>query len=108
MRGYNDTLVLSLLVNQDSYGYEISQRITEMTGGTYSIKETTLYSTFTRLEKQGYISSYEGTVTQGRRRMYYTITQEGRVYYKEKCEEWGQIKDVIDIFTKETTHATDY
>ena len=44
IRGYNDTMILYLLLDGDSYGYEISRNIREITGGRYIMKETTLYS----------------------------------------------------------------
>ena len=49
MRGYNDSIILSLLAEGDSYGYEISRSIQERTGNAYSMRETTLYSAFNRL-----------------------------------------------------------
>ncbi len=101
IRGYNDTIVLYLLLEKDSYGYEIGSEVKDLSGGMYTIKETTLYSTFTRLEKNGYIKSYDGEVTFGRKRTYYSITPKGRVYYEEKCAEWHIVKQVIDVFTKE-------
>ncbi|MBO1687926.1 PadR family transcriptional regulator, partial [Clostridium butyricum] len=42
IRGYNDTMILYLLLDGDSYGYEISRNIREITGGRYIMKETTL------------------------------------------------------------------
>lgn len=98
IRGYNDTIILYLLMDGDSYGYEISKRIREISEGKYIIKETTLYSAFSRLEKNGYIVSYPGTETNGRKRTYYRITDAGRAYYREKCEEWHLTKDVIERF----------
>lgn len=98
IRGYNDPLILSLLINGDSYGYEISKRIKDKTKGKYIIKETTLYSTFNRLSKNGYIRSYPGTETFGKRRTYYAITAEGLDYYLEKEKEWEITKEVIDLF----------
>ena len=100
IRGYNDTIILHLLTEGDSYGYEISKEIQSRSGGLYIIKETTLYSAFSRLEKQGYISSYYGEETFGRRRTYYKITPTGRRYYREKCREWQDTKQLIDTFTK--------
>ena len=38
IRGYNDTIILSLLMNGDSYGYEISKKIREGTQEIYIIK----------------------------------------------------------------------
>ena len=86
IRGYNDTFILFLLLDAPSYGYEISRQIRLLTDGKYIIKETTLYSAFTRLEKNGYIESFYGDETGGRRRTYYRITPAGRTYYAEKCE----------------------
>lgn len=101
IRGYNDTIILYLLLERESYGYEISKNIKELSEGKYIMKETTLYSAFNRLESNGYIESFYGEETFGKRRTYYRITPRGRGYYKEKCEEWSLTKDVINRFIKE-------
>lgn len=98
MRGYNDLMILALLKHSDSYGYEISRQIKEISEDKYVMKETTLYSAFTRLEKLGYITSYFGTETNGKRRTYYRITELGMAFYQEKCEEWTLVKEVVDKF----------
>lgn len=99
IRGYNDTIILSILKDKDSYGYEISKQIQTLSDACYIIKETTLYSAFSRLEKNGYITSYYGDESYGKRRTYYRITDTGKIYYKEKCEEWELTKKVINRFT---------
>lgn len=98
IRGYNDTIILCLLWEEPSYGYEISKRIKEMSSEKYIIKETTLYSAFNRLERNGYVTSFWGDETNGRRRTYYRITESGRAYYREKCREWRITKEVIENF----------
>lgn len=100
IRGYNDTIILYLLLDEPSYGYEISKRIRELSEERYIIKETTLYSAFSRLEKNGFITSFYGDETGGKRRTYYRITQEGKEYYREKCEEWVLTKDVVECFIR--------
>ena len=40
IRGYNDTFILYLLLEEASYGYEISKRIRELSEEKYIIKET--------------------------------------------------------------------
>jgi len=92
---------LYLLLDNDSYGYEISKQIKGLSGEKYIIKETTLYSAFSRLEKNGYIESYFKDETFGKRRTYYKITEAGINYYKEKCIEWEITKEVINQFIKE-------
>lgn len=101
IRGYNDTMILRLLRDGPSYGYEISKRIRSLTDEKYLIKETTLYSAFTRMEKNGYIESYQQTADNGKKRTYYRITDAGCVYYREKCEEWTLTKDVVERFIEE-------
>lgn len=98
IRGYNDTIILYLLLEKPSYGYGISKKIRELSMEKYIIKETTLYSAFNRLEKNGYVTSFFGNETNGKRRTYYQITEEGKAYYKEKCNEWHVTKEVIEKF----------
>ncbi|MDR3596661.1 PadR family transcriptional regulator [Clostridium sp.] len=108
IRGYNDTIILSLLLQSDSYGYEISKNIRSISNEQYIIKETTLYSAFNRMEKNGYIQSYYGEESQGKRRTYFRITPAGIEYYKEKCDEWRITKDVINKFVKELNENGNY
>ena len=100
IRGYNDTIILYSLLDGPSYGYEISKQIRERTEEKYVMKETTLYSTFARLEKNGYIESFHGSETFGKRRTYYRITEKGRAYYREKCEEWRLTNEVESLFVR--------
>ena len=98
IRGYNDTIILFTLLDRESYGYEISKKIRKITDEKYIIKETTLYSAFTRLSKKGYIIAYPGEETFGKKRTYYKITSEGLAFYLEKEKEWEVTKEVVDKF----------
>jgi len=97
IRGYNDIMILCLLLDGDSYGYEISKRINEITEEKYKMKETTLYSAFTRLKKNGHIESYSVSES---RRTYYKITDQGKKYYEKKCLEWDLTKEVVERFIR--------
>ena len=113
IRGYNDTIILYLLLDAPSYGYEISRRIRDLSEGKYVIKETTLYSAFNRMEKNGYVVSFYETAENGKRRTYYRITDAGRQYYLEKCAEWKLTKEVVERFilnelTENSSAAADY
>ncbi|MBQ9867418.1 MAG: PadR family transcriptional regulator [Lachnospiraceae bacterium] len=99
IRGYNDTMILYILKQEPSYGYEISKRIRSISEDKYIIKETTLYSAFSRMEKNGYIESYEAAGDgSGKKRTYYRISEAGLNYYREKCNEWELTKDVVQRF----------
>ncbi len=99
IRGYNDTMILYLLLGGPSYGYEISKKIRQISEEQYVIKETTLYSAFTRMEKNGYIESFQEQ-TEAKRRTYYRITDSGRAYYQERCEEWKLTQNVVSRFIR--------
>lgn len=101
IRGYNDAIILTIVAEEDSYGYAISRAIKERTQAQYIIKETTLYSAFTRLEKKGYLAAYPGEVTHGKKRTYYRITSTGRKFLEAKKEEWQLTKQVVDRFLEE-------
>lgn len=101
IRGYNDTMILYLLWEKPSYGYEISRQIKLLSNEKYMIKETTLYSAFTRMEKNGYIASFPGQNSEtGKRRTYYRITDSGRAYYRAKCDEWNLTQEVVGKFIR--------
>jgi len=108
IRGYNDTMILFLLLNGPSYGYEISKQIKNLSDGKYIIKETTLYSAFTRMEKNGHVESFSRIAEDtGKRRTYYRITAQGMEYYRQKRDEWLLTKEVIEKFiTKENGNGS--
>lgn len=80
LRGFRVMMILYRLSLSDSYGYEISKFIRDQTDNVYTIKETTLYSTFNRLEKQGEIRSLLKEETRDRKRTYFKLTDSLKNY----------------------------
>lgn len=80
-------LVLSLLENENMYGYQMIKKLSEKSKNVFEFQEGTLYPILHSLEEKNYISSYWDT-TGVKKRKYYTITKEGRKHLKEKKEEW--------------------
>lgn len=100
IRGYSDIMILYILQEEPSYGYEISKKIRALSDDQFVMKETTLYSAFKRLENNGYIESFEGNETSGKKRTYYRINDHGLSYYQEKCIEWELTKVIIENFIR--------
>ncbi|WP_026895631.1 PadR family transcriptional regulator [Clostridiisalibacter paucivorans] len=96
IRGNIDTIILRILYQRDSYGYEIIKTIKENSNGRYELKEPTLYSCLKRLKKQKMVESYWGNESQGGRRKYYRITDRGLETYKNNYESWKIARDIID------------
>ena len=46
------------------------------------------------------MEAFTGDETTGKRRTYYRITETGRRYYAEKCEEWKVTKEVVEQFIR--------
>lgn len=84
-------LILAIIDREDSYGYEISQTIKLVA----NIKESTLYPILKKLEKAGYMTTYNQAY-QGRKRKYYSITQEGKNQLQFLNEEWLTYKETMD------------
>jgi len=96
IRGHTETIILSHLLHQDSYGYQINKSIQEKTNGEYELKEATLYGAFRRLEQNACIKSYWGDEETGARRRYYSITPLGRAVYEENKREWQEAQELIN------------
>ncbi|WP_099156718.1 PadR family transcriptional regulator [Virgibacillus ndiopensis] len=98
LKGNIDLLILSVLKNKENYGYEISKTIKEKTEGTFEIQEGTLYLSLKRLEKQKAISSFWGTESQGGRRKYYAITEDGSQQLEKIINDWKTMTEMVKRF----------
>ncbi|MCL2159768.1 MAG: PadR family transcriptional regulator [Oscillospiraceae bacterium] len=96
LRGHTDTVVLSVLQKGDSYGYEIHKSIIDKLGGEYELKEATLYSSYKRLEAEGYVVSFWGDETLGGRRKYYSITESGRELLRQSKADWLKTQHILN------------
>ena len=101
IRGHLDAIILRLIYEKDTYGYEISNEIATRTENKFEIKEATLYAVFQRLVKGGFVDSYLGDISFGSRRRYYRITESGKQYLKEEISAWKNAREIIDIFMED-------
>ena len=109
LKGYIDLLVLSVLYDEDMYGYLISKTIKEKSKEEFEIKEATMYVSLKRLEKKGCLKGYWNDCqgTSGGRRRYYSITEEGRKYFNHSITEWNALKKILDCFMRRKNYEKD-
>ena len=81
-------LILSILQEGDSYGYEIIQRVSGLTDDELKWTDSMLYPVLHRLEGSGWVTSYWQASPTGRKRKYYSITEEGLAGLEEKKRQW--------------------
>ena len=88
LSGSTPLLILSLLKNEDLYGYQMVAELARRSDETFFLKEGTLYPLLHTLEKQGWVRSYAKQTPSGRERKYYRLTDEGRAQLQYKEKEW--------------------
>ena len=95
IKGTLKTIILKLLSESDKmYGYEITQKVKELTGGKIQLTEGALYPTLHALEAQGILST--DVVNVGNRiRKYYSVTITGKQIAKEKVNEYSDFIDTM-------------
>ncbi|MCH2225473.1 MAG: PadR family transcriptional regulator [Crocinitomicaceae bacterium] len=87
IKGTLKTIVLNLLKENDRmYGYEITQKVKELTSNKIQITEGALYPTLHALEKHGDVITDKVYI--GKRvRKYYILTDQGKKTVKERVNE---------------------
>jgi len=104
IKGTLKTIVLNLLKGQGKmYGYEITQRVKELTKGKIQITEGALYPTLHALEDAGEV--FTETEHIGKRiRKYYTLTEQGLVSVTQRINEFSDfiqtMKFLLDLDPK--------
>ncbi len=83
-------IILDLLKDKPSHGYEIIRALEERFHGFYTPSAGSVYPTLQLLEDMGYVSSLE---QDGKK--VYTITEAGKSFLSEREETVHKIKDHV-------------
>jgi PadR family transcriptional regulator, regulatory protein PadR len=88
LKGTLQTIVLKVLKdNGKMYGYEITQKVMDLSDGRILLTEGALYPTLHKLEAEGLLKT--DVVNIGKRvRKYYTLTAEGKAFAKDRVFEF--------------------
>ena len=87
-KGSLSLIILKLLEeNKRMYGYEITQRVKELSDGSIVVTEGALYPTLHKMEAEGFLKTETEAV--GKRiRKYYSLTPVGKNVVEEKVNEF--------------------
>ncbi len=88
-------LVLGVLAESASYGYEIVKRLNTEADGVFLWQEGTVYPVLHKLEKDKLVRAQWQQADNGRRRKYYYITAKGRAALAERTEEWSAVHKMV-------------
>lgn len=95
IKGTIKTIVLKLLSEKDKmYGYEINQRVKELSSGEIELTYGALYPILYKLEDEGLLVT-KSEIVDGRVRKYYSLTQSGTEKAIEKVAELGRFVELL-------------
>ncbi len=92
-----DSLLLSLAGEQPMYGYQMLKELEKRSLGYFKFKEGTLYPALHRLEKAGLIEGKWETLSSGRQRRYYYITEKGHHLLAAKRSQWLDFSAAMNL-----------
>lgn len=87
LKGSTPLLVMSVLKDNDLYGYKIIRELEIRSENVFEMSEGTLYPILHALEKDKFLVSYWEEVD-GRRRKYYHLTEKGLKQFEDKKKEF--------------------
>ncbi len=93
LKGVLSPLLLALLAQRESYGYELVQRLREL--GLTSLSEGTVYPALARLERDGWVAARLVPSRSGPARKYYHPTVEGYRALSEGAASWHALATVV-------------
>jgi len=91
LKGTLDLLILRTLELQPLHGIGVSDRIRQMTAGTFGVGPGSLFPALHRLEQEGWIRGKWSTLDSGRRAKFYTLTASGRRQLQAERRQWQRI-----------------
>lgn len=93
LKGVLTVLLLRLLAERESYGYEVVQRLHGH--GLDSVLEGTVYPALARLEREGWLSSRLVASDAGPARKYYRLTPAGYDVLTAATASWLELVEVV-------------
>src|SRR6201989_2816285 len=98
-KGSAELLILSLVEDRPSHGYEVGSLIEQRSGGLLRFNVASLYPLLYRLEKRGWIQGRWVEKEGQRRRRYYRLTPEGKKVLAAQRNTWLEFVEAINRIT---------
>jgi PadR family transcriptional regulator PadR len=93
-RGVLEYCVLSLLADEQLYGFDLVRRLGAVDGLVTS--EGTIYPLLSRLRREGWVATTWVESETGPPRRYYALTPAGRGALSGFVQEWRRFRDAVD------------
>src|SRR5689334_17232797 len=102
LQGTLGLLVLKALALGPLHGLGVSQRIEQITRGTFQVKPGSLFPALHRMEEAGWLKSSWGESENNRKAKYYRLTKAGQRQLETETQDWQRIAMAITSALKAT------
>jgi len=98
IQGTLDLLVLKMLALNSMNGWDISQRLKQISKDALQVSDGSLYPALHKLEQEGWITAEWRPSENNRRAKFYSLTAAGRKQLARETREWHETADLIAAF----------
>jgi len=95
LQGTLDLLILKVIALEPMHGWNIAQRIHQISGEVLQVGHSALYPSLHKLEQNGWIRSEWAASENNRRAKYYTLTRAGRKALEEETAQWERLSAAV-------------
>lgn len=88
-------MILAILKEEESYGYQIVKRAKAVSGGELEWAEGMLYPVLHRMSREGLVETEWKISSEGRRRKYYRITEAGIEELEKEMGQWVKMNNIF-------------
>ena len=99
-RGALSLAILAIILEGESYGYDIMKRLSQDEYESLQVEPSTTYPLLRRLEKRGILEGRWSEETGKRRRLYY-VTRDGRRILRRMVESWDSMNAQLSLLIEE-------
>ena len=93
LKGVLVLILLRLLQQQESYGYELVRRVHD--AGLSWVPEGSVYPALARLERDGYLTTEIVPAPSGPPRKYFRLSPSGRAFMQARTSAWRSLVDIV-------------
>ncbi len=102
LQGTLDLIVLQLLQNEPTNGYDLTLRIQALSKDVLHVNAGSLYPALYRLEASGLLRGRWASTEKGRRAKVYSLTAAGRKRLAAERENWRQFSGALATILRTT------
>ncbi len=102
LQGTLDLLVLKIIALGPTHGWDITQRIQQISEDVLRVNQGSLYPALHRLEANRWITAEWGESENNRRAKYYRLTAAGRRQLVDQRETWARFSGAVERILQTT------